>query len=137
MSFSNYLETAILNSLFGKTSDLGALASAPTIYVALCESAPTDTTTGSTLDESGYTSYARVSTVAGDWNSASAGALDNANTITFPTSTGGTSLVTHFALVDASSNGNVLVYGALNASKTIDSGDTASFAAGALDVALD
>ncbi|MFP3344634.1 hypothetical protein R0J87_19345, partial [Halomonas sp. SIMBA_159] len=32
MSFSNYTNQALLNSLFGKTSNFGALASAPTIY---------------------------------------------------------------------------------------------------------
>ena len=45
--------------------------------------------------------------------------------------------MTHFALMDAASGGNMLVHGALIASKSIGSGDTAEFAAGDLDVSLD
>src|SRR5437016_5231891 len=104
-SFSDYTEAALLNSLFGKTSNYGALASAPTIYVALCTAAPTDASTGSTITEAGYTSYARVSTTAGTWNVSSGtspSTITNASTITFPTATGGSSTVTHFVLVDAS-----------------------------------
>jgi hypothetical protein len=140
MSFSNYAEAALLNSLFGKSSNYGTLSSAPTIYVALCESAPTDDSTGSTLTEAGYSGYARVSTSASDWNAAagtSPTTIDNANAITFPQSAGTNSTVTHFALVSASSAGNVIAWGALSANKTIETGDVPQFAAGSLDITLD
>jgi hypothetical protein len=44
--------------------------------------------------------------------------------------------VTHWGLVDAASGGNVWVCAALTVSKTINSGDSVSFAAGALTVTL-
>ena len=135
MSFSNYTEAAILNSLFGKTSDFGALASAPTIHVALFTDAPDDTGGGTEAD---YTSYARVSTAASDWNEASGGgALDNANAISFPEATGGSSTVTHFGLYDAATSGNYLGGGALASSLAVSSGITPEFAAGELDATLD
>lgn len=134
--FSNYAEKALLDHLFGKGS-----YTVPTIYVTLLTAAPTDASTGTTIasDEADYTSYVRVATVAGDWNAATAGdptSLTNAAAIEFAQSTGGSSIVTHFALVDASTAGNMLAWGALNTSKTIDVGDTPSFAIGSLTVTL-
>lgn len=134
MSLSDYAENALLNSLFGKTSALGALGSAPTLYAALFTAAPNDAGGGTEAD---YTSYARVSTSAGDWNAAASGTIDNANAITFPQSTGGSNTVTHVGLFDASSSGNLIAWGALSASRDIASGDTPEFAAGAFDVSLD
>jgi hypothetical protein len=44
--------------------------------------------------------------------------------------------VTHVAIYDASTGGNMLAHGALTASKTVDSGDTFTIAAGALSLTL-
>lgn len=141
MSFSQYTAAALLNSMFGKTSNFGALASAPTIYVALSSTAPTETGTNVTEPSTG--SYARVSTAAGDWvaaTDADPSVIENANAITFPTATGdwaGGSNLTHFALYDASTSGNFLGSGALGTAKPVLSGDTAEYAAGDLTVSLD
>jgi len=132
MSASNYLELELLDHLFGKGS-----YTPPTVYVALCTSAPSDTDTGSTITEATYTGYSRKSTAAGDWNTAASGAIDNANAITFDACTGGSSNVTHFALVDAASAGNVLVWGALDSTLAVSNGITPEFAAGALEVTMD
>ena len=131
---SDYLEDKLLDHLFNKAS-----YTAPTIYVALCTAAPVDSDTGSTITEATYTGYARKSTVAGDWNAASGdpSTIDNGNAITFAACTGGSSTVTHFALVDASSAGNMLLWGALTSSLAVSSGITPEFAVGALDVTLD
>ena len=52
----------------------------------------------------------------------------------FPTPSANWGLVTHQAVFDATTVGNMLIYGALAASKNINSGDPAPFfAAGALD----
>ena len=92
---------------------------------------------GSGLAEPSGNAYARVQTSASDWNTASGGSLDNANDITFPQATGSWGAITHFALFDAATGGNMLAHGALSQSKTIGTGDTAQFAAGDLDVSLD
>jgi len=129
-SFADYWENEILDHLFGKGS-----YTPPTIYVGLSTADPTDDSSG--LAEPSGGSYTRVSTVGADWNVASGGAIANANDITFPEATGNWGTITHFALFDAASAGNMLAHGSLSASKAIGSGDTAKFAAGDLDVTLD
>ncbi len=128
-SFSDYWENAILDHLFGKGN-----YTPPTIYVGLSTADPGDDGTG--LSEPSGNGYARVATAAADWNAASGGALDNANAIAFAEASGDWPTVTHFALFDAATGGNLLAHGALNQAKTIAGGDTARFAAGDLDVPL-
>ena len=60
----------------------------------------------------------------------------DSGTVTFPTASASWGTVTHFAVWDASTSGNMLFHGALTASKTIDSGDTASFAATTLALTM-
>jgi len=129
-SFADYRENEILDHLFGKGS-----YTPPTIYVGLSTADPTDDASG--VAEPSGNAYARVQTAGSDWNVASGGAIDNANDINFPEATGSWGTITHFALFDATSGGNMLAHGSLNTSKAIDSGDTARFAAGDLDVTLD
>jgi len=129
-SFADYWENEILDHLFGKGS-----YTPPTIYVGLSTADPTDDASG--LAEPSGGSYARVATAGADWNVASGGAIANANDITFPEATGSWGTITHFALFDAVSAGNMLAHGALSVSKSIRSGDTAKFASGDLDVTLD
>jgi hypothetical protein len=131
-SFSNYWENEILDHVFGK----GAYTP-PTIYVGLCSADPTDAGTGSACNELSGNGYARVATAASDWDAASGGALDNATAITFPEASGDWTAATHFGLFDALTSGNLLAHGSLSQSKTVQSGDTASFAAGDLDISLD
>ena len=130
---SNYLENKLLDHLFDKTS-----YTAPSIYVALADSAPTDATTGSNISETDYTSYVRVNVVAGNWAAASSGTIDNSAAITFAEATGaGTNPVTHFALIDASSNGNILCYGTLTSQLVVSIGVTPKFAIGDCNISID
>jgi hypothetical protein len=129
-SFSNYLELEILDHLFAKST-----FSSPTIYVALSTADPLDT--GAGLAEPSGNNYSRVLTSENDWHDAAAGLIDNHTVITFPEASGSWGTITHFALMDAASNGNVLLSGALTVSKSVGSGDTLSFPAGNIDVTLD
>ena len=129
-SLSNYWENEILDHVFGKGS-----YTPPTIYVGLSTADPLDDATG--LAEPSGNGYARVQTAGADWDAAVGGALDNANDITFPQATGSWGTVTHFALFDAASAGNMLAHGALDTSKAVNNGDTVKFASGDLDVTLD
>lgn len=141
MSFSNRTAQALLNSLFGKTSNFGVLASAPTIYVGLSSTTPTETGTNVTEPSTG--SYARVATSASDWNTATSAdpsVVSNANAITFPTATDdwvSAADLTYFVLYDASSSGNVIGSGALALAKPVLNGDTPSFPASSLTTSLD
>jgi len=129
---SDYLENALLDHIVGKTS-----FTMPTAYVALCTAAPTDASTGSTIVEANYTGYARKQTAGSDWATASGGATSNQAAITFDACTAGSSTVTHFAVCNAATTGQVLFFGALSASLAVSAGITPQFAIGALDVTLD
>lgn len=129
-SFSDYWENEILDHLFNKST-----YTPPTIHVGLSATDPGDD--GAGLSEPNGNGYARVQMEAADWNMATGGLLDNASVITFNTATGNWGMLTHFALFDAASGGNMLAHGTLVEAKVIGSGDTARFAAGALDVTLD
>jgi len=128
-SFGDHWEDEILDHIFNK----GAY-SAPTIYIALSTVDPTDDASGLAEPSDGY---ARVETEAADWNAASSGTVTNANDIEFPEASGDWGTISHFALYDAASGGNMLAHGSLTASKDITTGDTAKFSAGDLSVSLD
>lgn len=131
--FTDGVEQDLLDHFLGKTE-----YTMPTnLYVALSTSTPTEAA-GNFTEPSGN-GYARVETAPADWNAASGTApavSDNANAISFPEASGSWGTVTHFGIYSASTAGTLLCWGALAASKAIDSGDTASFAAGALDIQL-
>ena len=119
-SFADFIEDAFLDHLVGKTA-----YTMPTAYVGLFTTAPTDA--GGGVEVSGG-SYVRQSTIGDDWNASSGGSISNVNDITFPEATADWGTVTHFALFDASSGGNMLAWGALTTSKTIETGEIAKFA---------
>lgn len=143
---------ALSDYLRNKLIDLtlrGQAFSAPTsTYVGLYTAAPT--AAGGGTEVSGG-AYARVE-VAGDlasWagtqgagtttaSSGTTGATSNNATVTFPAPSGANwGVVTHFGVFDAASAGNLLFFGALTTSKTINDDDAApSFAAGELDFSL-
>lgn len=143
MPLINRTHKGILDSFFGKTSVFGALATAPTIYVGLSSTTPTQAGTNVTEPSgAGAEDYARVATAAGDWNAATEAdpaVLDNLNAIAFPElTTAGQNwgTLTHFVLFDAATAGNVIGWGALGTSKNPTLGDTPTFGAGDLDVNL-
>jgi hypothetical protein len=128
---TSYLENKILDHTNGKTA-----YTMPTVYVGLFTAAPTDAGGGT---ECTGGSYARKSTAAADWvaGAGNPGSAANAAAITFVTATGSWGTATHFGLFDAASAGNLLRWGALGTSKAIGTGDSASFAAGALTITED
>ena len=85
-------------------------------------------------------SYARKDVVAsngGEFTTPSGGATENVNPIQFVQASANWGTITHFSIWDASSGGNCLLYGALAASKVVNSGDYFEFAAGALTITCD
>ena len=128
MSFSNYLETEILDHVFG-----GAAYTAPTtLYLALYTVAPGETGGGTEVSTLG-TAYARQTvafTTTGNTTS-------NTAAVEYPTATASFGTVTHVGVFDAATAGNLMAYAALSASKTIDTGDVFRVPAGDLDITLD
>jgi len=127
-SLSDYVENEILDHVL-KTADW---AQPTAIYVGLSTADPTDDATG--IAEPAGNGYARVQ--HDNWDAASARATENTGTVSFPEATGSWGTITHFFLSDQSTGGNMLAHGALSASKTIGSGDNASFQDGAIDVSF-
>jgi hypothetical protein len=102
-------------------------------FVGLSTTTPTEA--GGNFTEPATGAYARVSTADADWAAATGTApatKANANVITFPTATASWGTVTHWGLFDAATAGNLRITGALGTPKAVGSGDTASFAVGAL-----
>lgn len=134
MSFCDYLENKVLDHLFGNQ----AYTASGTLYIALSSGTPTNDAGGGFSEPSGG-AYARVSMTNNktNWTTAANGALENATAITFPTATASWGTVGYFGIYDASTVGNLLASGSLTLAKSIVSGDTASFASGALDITLD
>ena len=128
MSFSNFLETEILDHVFGGN----AYVAPATKYLALFTAAPGEAGGGTEVTTVG-TSYARQSvafTVTGDTAS-------NTAAVEYATATASYGTVTHVGIFDAASAGNLMAYAALTTPKTIASGDVFRVPAGDLDITLD
>lgn len=125
-ALSNYLENALINATLRNT----AYTSPTTVYVGLFTSDPTDA--GSGTEVSGG-SYARKAMA---FNAPSNGASTNSGAVEFDQATGNWGTITHFALFDALTTGNMLYHGALTTSKVIETGDVFKFATASVSVTL-
>jgi hypothetical protein len=125
--FTDFMENKIIDHMLRNQS----YTPATTVYVALFTAAPSDA--GGGTEVSGG-SYARQ---AAGLSAASGGASSNAADITYPQATADWGTVTHCALFDALTSGNMLMWTPLDASKTINNGDTFKINAGDLDVTVD
>ena len=123
---SNFLENALINATLRATT----YTSVATVYVSLWTSDPTDA--GSGTEVSGG-SYARTAVTFGAPSNGTS--LNNAD-VTFPTCTASWGTVGWIGINDALSSGNLLYHTALDAAKTIDSGDIFKIATGNLSVQL-
>ena len=123
---SNYLENALVNAVLRNT----AYTSPTTVYLALYTSDPTDADAGTEVSGN---AYARQSITFG---SPSNGVTTNSAAIEFPQATGSWGTVAYVGIRDASTGGNLLFHTALDASKTIATGDVFRVAAGSLSVTL-
>ena len=122
---TNYLERRLLHFLF-KNNSLSLSSPGDSIYVGLA-TAVSAAETGS-VTEANFTNYARQQVAASGWTTIGADSTDtqtakNAANIEFPASGGTNNTITHVIITDASSGGNILFVGALDASKVIQSGD--------------
>ena len=127
--FATYMENVIINLM--RSTAFTAVAA----YVALFKSPATDAEleAGTLTNEVSGGAYARQ--LAG-LSAPSDGASSNGADVTFPTATAAWGTVTHAALMDAATAGNVLMFSALDASKVVASGDTFKFNLGDLDATV-
>ncbi len=123
---SNYLKDALVKHACGITS----FTMPATVYVALYTTATTDAGGGTEVTGGSYARQACAFT----FGSAGSGAASNTAAETFPNMPACT--VTHAALLDASTSGNMLFHGPLAASKVVPSGNDFVIAIGDVDVVL-
>jgi len=155
---SNHLENELLDHVLGG-GGARAYTAPSTVYVALfadsspaavsaaLESGTNDTSSSSNW---GYyeittvgTAYGRQSVTFGNAGAVTDGTISTDQSVSFNVATadydtaGGTgNVVTHIAIMDAATAGNVLFYGALTTSKTVSSGDQFTVSQGNLSVSL-
>ena len=121
---ADYAENKLIEHLVRHVS----YTSPTTVYLALFTTATTDAGGGTEVTGG---SYARQAITFG---AASGGTCLNSVAVSFTTMPATT--VTHAAIMDASTSGNMLMHGALTASKTTGAGDTLTFAIGDLSATL-
>jgi hypothetical protein len=127
-ALTNYAEKLLLDWMM----TTGA-ATRPTVWrVALFTAAPSDAGGGTEVSGSGYARQAVTFGAA----ATPAGTTSNTGVVSFTASGGAFGTITHMALFDAASGGNMLWQGALVAPRTIADSDTLSFAIGDIDLTL-
>lgn len=133
---SDYLEDALLDHVLRAT----AFTSPTTVYVGLFTSDPSLGDTDELLEAGTLTNeisgfdYARK---AATFSAASGGSITTSANITFDPANGGDwGTITHIAVSDALTAGNVLFYGRLATAKEIQDGDTFQITSGNLTVTL-
>lgn len=143
-ALSNYLENKVIDWLLRGQS----FTPPATVYVALHTGDPTDA--GAANEVTGG-SYARVgiNSTLSNWagtqavastvaSTGTSGTTSNNAAITFPSPTGNWGTVTHMAVYDASTVGNMLFYAPLAAPKNVNNGDAPpSFPAATLTFQID
>ena len=132
---SNYLENKVLDHVLKNT----AYTQPSGLYLALFNNTSTNTAAnleaGTLTDETSTsgTAYARKAVT---FAAASSGTAATSATVTFDAATASWGTITHVAVMDASTSGNVLFWGAVTTSKTIDTGDTFQVTQGNLTISL-
>lgn len=154
-ALTDFCENKLIDWFFraqaiGITGATAAAGTGPaTLYYALFTATPSDTGGGTEVTGG---SYARVAVTSSAANMAStggattttnpsvgtSGTTSNNAAITFPAPTANWGTITSFAVFDATTGGNMLIWGALTTSKTVNNGDAApSFAISAFTFQFD
>src|SRR3990167_2174247 len=131
-SKSNYLQDKVNDHVLGGPD----FTRPATVYVALYTAAPTDAGGGTEVTGG---SYARLAVTNNPTNgpASSGSAKANGTEFTFVTATANLGTVVAFGILDAASAGNLLYWGDLAVSKAVNSGDTAKFPIGDIDITED
>lgn len=136
---SDYAVNKIIDHVFrGQTYSPPA-----SLYIALFTAAPSKAGGGTEVTGGSYARVAVTSSLA-NWagtqaagstlaSSGTAGVTSNNGTVTFPSPTANWGTIVAVGIMDASTSGNLIAWGPLSSSKTVNNGDAApSFAAGSL-----
>ena len=124
---SNYLENKILDHVLRASS----FSQPAALYVALYTSDPGDGDSGTEVSGGGY------SRVSASFGAASNGTSSSSAAVEFPIATSSWGTIVSVGIRDASTGGNLLFYGPLTTSVTINTNETLRFPAGNLTISID
>ena len=130
---SNYLENKLLDHTLTATGYTAPGTRYLGLFLNVSTQAAANLEAGTLTDEISGGSYARQTIAFG---SASGGTSSSSATVTFPAATANWGTVTHVAVMDAATGGNVLFWGAVTTAKTIETGDTFQVSSGNLTISL-
>jgi len=132
---SNYLENKVLDHVLRVTSYTVPSGLHLALFTNTSTNAAANLEAGTLTDEvsTSGTGYGRK-TVA--FAAASGGSSATNATVTFDAATANWGTITHVAVMDAATSGNVLFWGAVTTSKTIETGDTFQVSSGNLTISL-
>ena len=129
MSLTNYSEDLVLDFLLTT-----ATATRPTDwYVGLFTAAPGEAGGGTEVSGSGYARKAATFTVSGSAPTTAT----NSGAIEFDAATGSWGTITHVAIFDALTSGNMIAYATLSASKVVGLNDIFRIQTSNLSITLD
>lgn len=142
-AMSDYLENKIIDQVFRAQ----AYTFPTTLYVGLFTAAPSDTGGGTEVSGNNYSRTSVTASLANfagtqgagttSASTGTTGTTSNNASITFATPSASWGTVAAFGIFDAASGGNLLFYGTLSISKTINQGDTVTFPAASLSIQID
>jgi len=121
-SISNYLELELLDHVFS----VGAYSQPASLYVALSTATISDNANGLT-EPATTTNYDRIG--AENWDASSGRQIANTNVLSFDQASSSWGTITHYAVCDSLSGGNMLAHGVLSTSKAVAAGNTPTIAA--------
>ena len=124
-NLTNYLESKLIDHFLGTTTYTKPTA----VYVGLFTVSPGEAGGGTEVTGG---SYARQEAT---FAAASSGSTTNSTNIDYTNMPAATTVA--IGIFDASTSGNMLLYGALTTNKTTDAGDTLRIATGSLSVSID
>jgi hypothetical protein len=132
---SNYLENKVLDHVLTATGYTAPTTRYLALFTNTSGSAAANLEAGTLSDEvtTSGTAYGRKTIT---FAAASGGSSASNATVTFDTATANWGTITHVAVMDAATSGNVLFYGAVTTSKTIETGDTFQVSSGNLTISL-
>ncbi len=135
-SFSDYSENKVLNYLLR-----GEAFTVPNLYLALFTSSnglESNTPASQTEVGTAGTGYARAAVPSyTGFSSAASGQSSNVDTLEFPVAQSDWGTISHGALMDAETGGNVVWWSSLSAPRVVYSGDTIRFAPNTAVITLD
>lgn len=126
--------TYFLNLVAGNVMNTQTSPSIPSkYYLGLSSTAPSLDGTGVT-EPATSAGYSRVALE--NLSTPTSGVITNTDTIDFTESTADWGVMTHFVIYDAETGGNLLMYGTLSTSRTVESGSIMTIKAGSLNLSV-